>query len=137
MPGFIELSLHTRPAQHEAVDYLQHGREGGLRARDRVKRLISSRAAHRTPDTARQPLQLVKETIPLLNATLPASISRQPQFANNVAPVLADSGQIQQVWMNLCVNAAHAIGAPEGRITLDVAAVAVRTGDGLTCTPGT
>ena len=136
--GFIELSVHAVPAQSEAVEFLRHARGGVLRGRDLVKRLMLF--ARRAPDTVRQPLnlvQLVGETIPLLSATLPASISIQRELAGTVPPVLADAGQIQQVLMNLCINAAHAIGAHQGRIALEVKTAEIRAGDGLGSAPGT
>ena len=120
--GFIDLSMHATPAGHESIDYLRNAREGSMRARELVKRLLLF--ARQAPATARQPLllsQLVVDTLPILTATLPASIVIHTQLDGGVGPVLADSGQLQQVLMNLCVNAAHAIGARHGRITLELA----------------
>jgi PAS domain S-box-containing protein len=119
--GFIDLSLHATPAGHEAVDYLRNARDGSMRARELVKRLLLF--ARQAPATARQPIQLghlIVETLPLLTATLPSSIVIQTQLDGTVGPVLADAGQLQQVLMNLCVNAAHAIGGRQGKITLEL-----------------
>ena len=44
----------------------------------------------------------------------------QTHLDTSVGPVLADAGQLQQVLMNLCVNAAHAIGGRQGKITLEL-----------------
>ena len=119
--GFIDLSLHVAPAGTETAEYLRNAREGSLRARDLVKRLLM--CARRAPATARQPVhlgQLVVETLPLLTASLPASIVIRTQMDPKVGPVLADAGQLQQVLMNLCVNAAHAIGVTQGSITVEL-----------------
>jgi len=117
--GFIDLSLRAMPAQDVTADYLRNAREGGMRARELIKRLLLF--ARQAPTTARQPVhlgQLVAETIPLLSASLPASIDIYSDLTTAVGPVLADAGQIQQVLMNVCVNAAHAIGTNHGQITL-------------------
>jgi CheY-like chemotaxis protein len=47
-----------------------------------------------------------------------------------LSEVLGDYGQLQQVLMNLCLNAAHAIGAKQGQITLDVRPSEVLSVDG-------
>jgi len=119
--GFVDLSLRAVPTQDPVADFLRNAREGGMRARELVKRLLLF--ARQAPSTARQPLhlgQLVVDTIPLLSASLPASIDIHSDLATAVGPVLADAGQIQQVLMNLGVNAAHAIGTHHGRITLEL-----------------
>ena len=138
MLGFIELTQQTLPLQHEGMEFLQHARSGGLRARELVKRLLLF--ARRAPDTVRQPMQLetlLVETLPLLTATLPASIVIQSQLTHAVGTVLADSGQIQQVLMNLGVNAAQAISSRQGRIMLGVRLVQIGAGDGIEVPPGT
>jgi PAS domain S-box-containing protein len=119
--GFIDLSLRAVPAQDVAADFLRNARDGSLRARELVKRLLLF--ARQAPPTARQPLhlgQLIADTIPLLSASLPASIELHSDLTTAVGPVLADAGQIQQVLMNVCVNAAHAIGTNHGRISLEL-----------------
>jgi PAS domain S-box-containing protein len=121
MLGFVELSQHALPPDRQVRSYLDHVRGGGQRARDLVKRLLLF--ARRGPDAKRKPVQLeqlVEEAIPLLTATLPSSIGIQRDLVTGVGSVLGDAGQLQQVLMNLGVNAAHAIGALPGRITLRV-----------------
>ena len=122
--GFIELSLQSLPGDHEAAGYLKNAIEGGLRARDLVKRLLLF--ARQAPSTTLRPIslsKLVDETKPLLSALLPTSIAIRSLSSGHIGSVMADSGQLQQVLMNLCVNAAHAIGAHHGTITLELAEV--------------
>ena len=135
--GFVDLSMQAIPDHHEITDYLKHTQNAGLRARDLVKRLLLF--ARRGPEALRQAValqKLVAETTKLLTATLPASISLRADITPDIPPVLADAGQIQQVLMNLCVNAAHAIGKHHGEITLGARLTSVRPGDGLSCAPG-
>jgi CheY-like chemotaxis protein/anti-sigma regulatory factor (Ser/Thr protein kinase) len=63
---------------------------------------------------------LVKETMGLLRASLPAIIRFELQITGDVGMVLADPSQMQQVLMNLCTNAAHAMEGKGGvlKITL-------------------
>ena len=131
MLGFVELSQMILPPGHEAIEFLGHVRGGGLRARDLVKRLLLF--ARRAPESARVAIRLealVVDTLPLISAMLPASIQITTQLAHVPGPVLADSGQMQQVLMNLVVNASHAIGKGHGKITIGVRGVEVGAGDG-------
>jgi CheY-like chemotaxis protein len=52
---------------------------------------------------------LIEETLALLRATLPAGVAMQVRLAEEPLHVLADSTQMQQVLMNLCTNAWHAL----------------------------
>lgn len=64
--------------------------------------------------------QLVNDGIDLIRATLPSSIQiiRELQCA---AMVSVDATQIHQVLMNLCANAAHAMGGRRGTMTVRLA----------------
>ena len=121
LSGFIELARHSLPTSHEAYDYLQSATEGAVRARDLVKRLLLF--ARQAPSTTLRPVSLSKlvgEISPLLTALLPTSITIQTRLPEKLGSIMADSGQLQQVLMNLCVNAAHAIGPHHGVIVIEV-----------------
>ena len=60
----------------------------------------------------RQPMQmlyLVKETSKILGRTIPENISIRTGWTGEVALIEADPTQMQQVLLNLCVNASHAM----------------------------
>ncbi|MGE5258093.1 MAG: PAS domain S-box protein [Hyphomicrobiales bacterium] len=63
---------------------------------------------------------IVKETIGLLRASLPSTIQLSPQVEGDTGMIFADPTQMQQVLMNLCTNAAHAMEKDGGilKITL-------------------
>ncbi len=52
---------------------------------------------------------VIRETIKIIRRTFDRSIEIQTSFENNLPNVEADSGQLQQVVMNLCVNARDAM----------------------------
>jgi signal transduction histidine kinase len=93
------------------------------RGRALVARILSfSRQAE--PDL--QPLDLVeaaREAVHLLRATLPSTIDLVFEPPPQEIAVSADTTQIQQVLMNLCTNAAHALREGGGRLTVSVGAV--------------
>jgi len=91
-----------------------------LRARDMVSQI---RTVSRKAEVRREPVSvepIVMETVRLLRETLPRGVSIQVDAAPRTAPVLADSTQLYQVLLNLCVNAGQAMpGGGRLRIALD------------------
>jgi signal transduction histidine kinase/CheY-like chemotaxis protein len=61
---------------------------------------------------------IVKETVGFLRASLPAAIAIEQAVAADAAAVVAEPTQIQQVLLNLCTNAAQAMGPEGGRLKI-------------------
>ena len=74
---------------------------------------------------------IVREVTRLLRASLPPTIHMVCAEENGHFTVLADHTQLHQIVMNLCRNAAEAIGAAEGTITIAVAKTNDNLPDGL------
>ncbi len=62
--------------------------------------------------------QLIRENNHLIHVTLGKNVRLQLNLAGDLPPIEADAGQIQQIIMNLIINAAEAIGASQGTITV-------------------
>jgi len=64
---------------------------------------------------------MVKETLDFLRASIPSTIKLEYYIKPDAGAVVADSTQMQQVLMNLCTNAAHAMEEGGGvlKIVLD------------------
>lgn len=62
--------------------------------------------------------EIVQEFSTLLTETFPSSIRFDVKLGDNVPLLLADSGQVQQAMMNLCINARDAMidNQPGGRV---------------------
>jgi PAS domain S-box-containing protein len=76
--------------------------------------------AGRSP-VARAPLdlnQVVESIGELLAVSVPRKVVLERRLEPGLPPVLGDESQLQQVVMNLIVNAAEAIGDLEGKVTL-------------------
>jgi PAS domain S-box-containing protein len=61
---------------------------------------------------------LVREMTRLVQASIPKSVELRLRFAPNLPPVVADVAQLQQLIMNLVINAAEAIGDHCGSVTV-------------------
>ena len=65
---------------------------------------------------------LIPDMSGLVIPSIPKKIALRLDLARDLPAIEADRGQIQQVFMNLVLNAAEAIGATEGAITVTTAA---------------
>ncbi len=77
-----------------------------------------------------KPLKLdsiVKETIKFLQTSLPKSIALKAHIETDHCVILSDPTQAQQVLINLCTNAAHAIGDRDGTVTVSLRETSVST----------
>jgi PAS domain S-box-containing protein len=73
---------------------------------------------------------LVAENLPLLQVAIPKRVRLETRLGSGVPLVDADVGQMQQVVMNLVINAAEAIGERGGTVTVATGLQRVRPGEG-------
>jgi signal transduction histidine kinase len=100
----VQLASDSRPARN-----LKEIRRAGERARDLVDQIL---AFGRRGDVRRGPVslkELIAETRSLLDASLPSQIKLIIREVPEAAVVSAEPGQLQQVLLNLCNNAAQAM----------------------------
>jgi PAS domain S-box-containing protein len=74
---------------------------------------------------------VVDEVVALLRRTIDPRIKLETHLAPDLWPVLADPAQMNQLLMNLCLNARDAISGG-GRIRIETAGVEFREGDTIT-----
>ena len=72
---------------------------------------------------------LIRENIGLFEGAISPSIELRSELASDLPSVEADPGQMQQVVMNLLLNAAEAIGSEGGTVTLSTGTREVRAGE--------
>jgi signal transduction histidine kinase len=75
---------------------------------------------------ARRPLDLsalVRENLPLLKAACTDKVTLEVRLADRVPAVHADPGQLQQVVMNLVINACEATAPTKGKVALTTGTV--------------
>jgi PAS domain S-box-containing protein len=122
--GNTALARAELPAGHAAQASLEQISKAGLRARSLVQQILTF--SRREPGEMQvQPLRpVVEETLSLLRSTLPAAVQLDTSFGAEPMPVRADANQLQQVVMNLCTNAWHALPEGRGRIEVGLAPLA-------------
>jgi PAS domain S-box-containing protein len=117
--GFTEIALYDflEPG-HPAGVPLEEVIKAGQRARDLADQILTF---SRPRSEERLPLSLapvLKEAFKLLRASLPATIMIESSIDPEAGPILADATQMHQVLLNLCANAAHAMGQGGGVLSV-------------------
>lgn len=118
--GFTDLTQYEVPEDSVARSYLQHVLKAGDRAKDLVQQIL---AFSRQSDQTREPLFLgtvIQEGLPLLRASLPATIDIRLHLNAEFGAVLANRTQMHQIVINLCSNAEYAMRTTGGSITIAV-----------------
>lgn len=109
--GYTELSLNLDEADREEflADYLDEIMRSVDRARDLVAQMLAYTS---TKPTEIEPLQLeplVKSALKLLRPLIPTSIEIRSKLSVGTSNVNVNSTQVEQVIMNLCINARDAM----------------------------
>lgn len=118
--GYTELARLDASDNPVVVESLDAVLKASHRAKDLVKQIL---AFSRQESSTRHPLQIssvIKETVKLLHAAIPRTIEIRADIRNELPAVKADPIQIQQVLMNLATNAAHAMKASGGILSVQL-----------------
>lgn len=126
--GNIALAREDLGADHPALVSLEEIQKASVRARNLVQQILTF--SRREPqELVTQPLRpVVEETYKLLRATLPARVELDVMLIDQPLRALVDATQVQQVLMNLCTNAWHALTDDTGRIGVGLDAVVLDPG---------
>ncbi len=126
--GFAELALDD-VSRGSALDRkLRHIMNSSVRGRDLVRQILAFSRKVQYERKSLSLLPLIRETVKLLRASLPTSVHIQVNKAVAYDTILADPGEIQQIVMNLCTNAAYAMRENGGTLHLLVDNVNVSPG---------
>lgn len=107
--GNVELAMADIPEWSSSHTFLSEVRKASLRGRDVVRQLLSF---SRKTSHKKNPVDIrfcVQETIKLLRASIPTQIQFTENITSHRHTIMADQTQIQQMLINLCNNAAHAM----------------------------
>lgn len=106
-------------ATESSVDrLLEHIELAAERAADLVRQLLAYAGKGRFVVEQLNVNRIITEMMQLLQVSIPKHIHVQYALASQLPDIEADATQIQQVVMNLVINAAEAIGPDHGRITI-------------------
>ncbi|HPO15583.1 MAG TPA: response regulator [Candidatus Hydrogenedentes bacterium] len=116
--GHCELALRELPENHPVRENLRLINKAGQRASSLVKQILTF--SHKE-ELERHPVPVyfaVREALRFLRATLPSSIEIRQELTDDSGMILSDATQIHQVVVNLCTNAAQAMGEKGGMLEI-------------------
>jgi PAS domain S-box-containing protein len=104
-----ELARNSLPMDHPTLDDLRRISLAGEQAANLAHQLLAFSKQRRAEPRRIDVNRVAERALELLRATLPKSIHVEPSLAQAELPVQADEMQLQQVLMNLCLNARDAM----------------------------
>jgi CheY-like chemotaxis protein len=109
--GYVAMAQERVAGQgDEKLDkYLDRALRSGRQARDLIQQMLTFSRGQRGEPRALQLPPLVKESVKLMRSTLPSSIEFDTALDVTLPAVLLDPVQLEQVLMNLCINARDAM----------------------------
>lgn len=116
----LALEDAERGDHDEVIASLNQIRKASSRAKGLVNQILSF-SRQDSPERKAQPLYpVVAESLSFLRSTLPANVELVELMTDSSTCAMIDRTQIQQVLMNLCTNAWHAMDDMSGRIVVEV-----------------
>ncbi len=113
--ALCRLQLHRSNPLHENLQKIQ---TTGQRAADLCKQMLAYAGKGKIAHAAVEMSALVGETVRLVNLSVSKKVAVKFDLASGLRPVEGDPTQLQQVVMNLVINASEAIGERPGEIRI-------------------
>nr|MBF0222138.1 response regulator [Desulfobulbaceae bacterium] len=107
--GFSQLLKEKVTEDPTGKNALEQILTASYRARDLVKQLLAFSRQEEHKKTVITLHPVINETLKMLRASIPSHIKIEQNISPDAYTVFTDPTQIQQVLMNLCTNASHAI----------------------------
>jgi signal transduction histidine kinase/DNA-binding response OmpR family regulator len=116
--GYTDLSLISESCDPTIRKNLEQVKKASDRAKDLVAQILAFSRTEEFKEEIIDIAPVLKEALKLLRATIPSSITIKSDIPSGLGKVATDPTKIYQVLMNLCTNAAHAMGNREGVLTI-------------------
>ena len=107
--AYSEMAVMGLPYESPIQQYLQQINNAGERARDLVKQILTFARKGEGDKISLKVSPIIEEAIRFLRSTVPSTIDIQYDCKTKEDTVVANPTQINQIVMNLCTNAAHAM----------------------------
>jgi PAS domain S-box-containing protein len=114
--GNISLAIEDLPPESQALPLLETAIGSVRSAAALTRQLLAYAGKGAFVREAVQVSEVAEETLQLLRSSLPPEVSIAMNLASELPAVVMDRSQLQQIFMNLVLNAGEAIGDRPGNI---------------------
>lgn len=114
--GYTEMAREDSEPESTVVDDLGMVLDASNRAKDLVQQILAFSRQDDTESKPFRPANIVKEAIKMLRPTLPTTIEINQDIDTATGLVWADPTKLNQILMNLCTNAFHAMEDTGGKL---------------------
>ena len=114
--GHADLAKMKLPGDSEVIYNLNQVKSAGERAKRLIQQILAFSRMGEQQRIALSITPLIKEALKFLKSTLPTSIEIRDYLEADPGIIEADATQIQQIVMNLCTNAEHAMREEGGTL---------------------
>ncbi len=133
--GFSQLALMKLPDDHPAVESIRIVYDSGERAASLTRQLLAFSRKQVLEMKVVNLNAIIENTAKMLRRVIGENIVLDLDLQKPIKNILADTGQMEQVLMNLLVNARDAMPAG-GRVKVETSEVCVQAGPDQKVTPG-
>ncbi|HIJ89870.1 MAG: GAF domain-containing protein [Desulfobulbaceae bacterium] len=129
--GYTDLVMAKLPPGDPMRQDLGEVKKSALRAKNLVRQILAF-SRQKGPELVCLALPpVLEECLKMLRSTLPSTVVFREDLATDCGCIMADSIQIQQVLINLCTNAAHAMEESGGTLEVSLREIEVSQGETL------
>ena len=118
--GYAQLTQMHAAENPQVQGYVDNIFNASERAKGLVEQILTFTRQGKSQKVPCDIAMVLREVIKLLRASIPATIEINHSIPSRLGTVVADPTQIHQVLMNLCTNAAYAMDAHGGQLTISL-----------------
>lgn len=128
--GYVALCMNTVEEDSKVYGYLKEIVKAGDRATKLVRQILTFSRQEEQEFQSLELQTIVEDSVSMVETTIKRNVSIEMDVDGDCGAIHGDATQIQQVMINLCTNASHAIGKDErGTMTVSLKEVAVKGDD--------
>ena len=133
--NYTELLLNSAGLDHPWSAFLTEIQRAGMRSSDLTRQLLTFCRQQPVETQIVDLNQAVQRTEQMLRRLIGENIELTVRLQPNLGNVCIDTGQLERILVNLCINARDAMGA-QGQLLIETANVEVGAGEILNLPPG-
>lgn len=124
--GYVALCMNSVDEESKTYSYLKEIVKAGDRATKLVRQILTF---SRQEEQEFQPLELqpiIDDSLSMVQTTMKKNIVVELDIDETCGPILGDTTQLQQVMINLCTNASHALAKEQqGKLSVSLRQVEI------------